>query len=335
DQYSLGCVMFECLTGTVPFVKDQDVATLFAHVEDEPPRVSALQPSFPEALSDAVVRAMAKRQQDRFDTCQAFVQAARLALIEAPSTPAVAPTIVAAPPPVSEPQAVPAPPAPSAPVSAPPRPASPKRRRGLLIAAIVAAIAAGGTAAAIALMSGGEDLAEPTGSPTGATGTPTGPTTVTGPTGATATTGVTGPTGTTGPTIPARLEDGEHFGFIEKVSPRPGTMVFDLAYFFTGDEANEVAASRGDEVPVPNDFYIVNDNPRLRKRALDPDVEIVLIDWNTCCDVTIIAPVDVFAEAMQGSFIEIDGQIFGGFGSPYFLTVENGLIVRITEQFLP
>ena len=108
DQYSLGCVM----TGTVPFVKDQDVATLFAHVEDERPRVSARQPSFPEALSDAVVRAMAKRQEQRFDTCQAFVQAARLALVEAPSTPVVAPTIVAAPPPSSGPPVVRLPPLP-------------------------------------------------------------------------------------------------------------------------------------------------------------------------------------------------------------------------------
>jgi serine/threonine-protein kinase len=339
DQYSLGCVVFECLTGAVPFVKEQDVATLFAHVEDEPPRVSALQPSFPEALSDAVVRAMAKQQQDRFDTCQAFVQAARLALVEAPPPRAVAPTIIATPPPTDESPTVPAPPTPvpSAPVSVPARPVPPKRRRGLLIAALVAVIAAGGTAAAIALMGGGEDLADTTGSETGATGAPTGPAAETGPTGATgvtATTGATGPTGTTG-SIPARLEDGEHFGFIDKVSPQPGTMVFDLAYFFTGEEANEVAASRGDETPVPNDFYIVNDNPRQRKLALAPDVEIVLIDWDVCCDVTFLAPVDVFAEAMAGSFVEIDGQIFGGSGSPYFLTVEDGLVVRITEQFLP
>lgn len=333
DQYSLGCVVFECLTGVVPFVKEQDVATLFAHVEDEPPRVSALQPSFPEALSDAVVRAIAKRRQDRFDTCQAFVQAARVALAEAPSTMPVTPTIIAVPPPTDEPPTVPAPPAPpSAPLSAPPRPVPSRRRRGLVIAAIVAVIAAGGTAAAIALMGGGEDLADTTGSETGATGTPTGVTAVTGATGVTA---PTGPTGTTGPTIPARLEDGEHFGFIDKVSPQPGTMVFDLAYFFTGEEANEVAASRGDETPVPNDFYIVNDNPKLRKLALDPDVEIVLIDWDVCCDVTFLAPVDVFAEAMEGSFVEIDGQIFGGSGSPYFLNVEDGLVVRITEQFLP
>ena len=65
DEYSLGCVVYECLTGDVPFTKDQDVATLFAHVEQEPPRVSATRPDVPEGVSDAVARAMSKRKEGR------------------------------------------------------------------------------------------------------------------------------------------------------------------------------------------------------------------------------------------------------------------------------
>ena len=320
DQYSLGCVLYECLTGRVPFVKDQDVATLFAHVEDEPPRVSAMRPEYPAEVSDVVARAMAKQREARFETCLGFVQAARSALREGDRP--LAPTVVA-----GGPGTVSVPPAPPRRDEAPTEPPSPRgSRRGVLIAAIVAAVAIAGTVAGIALTRDGRDRADATGSTgsTGATGT-TDPTGATGPTG----------TGPTGPTIPPRLEDGEHFGFIDKVSPAPETMVFDLAYFFTGDEANEVAASRGDEVPVPNDYYIVNDNPKLRKLALAPDVEIVLIDWNTCCDQTFLGDLDTFAEAMEGSFVEIDGQIYGGSGSPYFVTVEDGVVVRIQEQFLP
>ena len=41
-------------------------------------------------------------------------------------------------------------------------------------------------------------------------------------------------------------------------------MGFDLACFYTGEEANEQAAQRGDEVPVPNDVYIVNDNTTIQ-----------------------------------------------------------------------
>jgi hypothetical protein len=285
-----------------------------------------MRPEFPAAVSHVVARAMAKEPDARFETCQAFVQAARSALREA--SPRPAPTVVASgPATVSVP---PAPPGPDRPLARPDRP-----RRGLLIAAIVAAVAIAGTVAGIALTRDGQERADPTGSTgaTGATGT-TNPTGTTGPTG-TGPTGATPPTGATDTTIPPRLEDGEHFGFIDKVSPAPQTMVFDLAYFFTGDEANDVAAERGDEVPVPNDYYIVNDNPRLRKLALAPDVEIVLIDWNTCCDQTFLGDLDTFADAMEGSFVEIDGQIYGGSGSPYFLTVEDGLVTRIQEQFLP
>jgi serine/threonine-protein kinase len=37
DQYSLGCVLFECLTGVVPFRRDSELAVLWAHVHDPPP----------------------------------------------------------------------------------------------------------------------------------------------------------------------------------------------------------------------------------------------------------------------------------------------------------
>jgi len=44
DQYSLGCVLYECLTGRVPFEKDLDAAIIFAHVEEQPTMPTALRP---------------------------------------------------------------------------------------------------------------------------------------------------------------------------------------------------------------------------------------------------------------------------------------------------
>ena len=41
DVYSLGCVLFECLTGAPPFRKDTEVATIYAHLEEDVPKASS------------------------------------------------------------------------------------------------------------------------------------------------------------------------------------------------------------------------------------------------------------------------------------------------------
>jgi serine/threonine protein kinase len=101
DLYSLACVLYECLTGEVPFTKDQDVAILFAHLEDERPRVSAKRPELSAAIDDVLARAMAKQKEARFDTCLAFVDAARRALELAPAVRGTAPPTILAPPPAA------------------------------------------------------------------------------------------------------------------------------------------------------------------------------------------------------------------------------------------
>ena len=47
DVYALGCVLFECLTGDVPFPRDSDLAALWAHMRADPPRASELNPELP------------------------------------------------------------------------------------------------------------------------------------------------------------------------------------------------------------------------------------------------------------------------------------------------
>jgi len=80
DLYSLGCVVYECLTGQVPFRKDVDAAVLWAHVEEEPERPSAVRTNLPRAIDDVILRAMAKRPEDRYASCRQFLTAARAAL---------------------------------------------------------------------------------------------------------------------------------------------------------------------------------------------------------------------------------------------------------------
>jgi serine/threonine protein kinase len=77
DQYALAAVLFECLAGRPPFVKDNDAAMIYAHLEEPPPRLSAIGWDLPEALDGVFVRGLAKEKQDRFETCGQLIGAAR------------------------------------------------------------------------------------------------------------------------------------------------------------------------------------------------------------------------------------------------------------------
>ncbi|MEV0295174.1 serine/threonine-protein kinase [Nocardia sp. NPDC050710] len=82
DQYSLACSLFRLLTGTVPFDATNPVAVIQGHMQQPPPRISAVRPGLPVALDAVLMRALAKRPQDRFDSCAEFAAAAWRALAE-------------------------------------------------------------------------------------------------------------------------------------------------------------------------------------------------------------------------------------------------------------
>src|SRR6516225_1413230 len=80
DQYSLGCVLYECLTGRVPFEKDLDAAIIWAHVEETPVMPTALRPDLPPEIDEVFGRVLAKRPDERYGSCREFIDAARTAL---------------------------------------------------------------------------------------------------------------------------------------------------------------------------------------------------------------------------------------------------------------
>jgi serine/threonine protein kinase len=80
DQYSLGCVLYECLTGRVPFEKDLDAAIIWAHVEETPTMPTLLRSELPPEVDEVFGRVLAKRPDERYGSCREFVEAARIAL---------------------------------------------------------------------------------------------------------------------------------------------------------------------------------------------------------------------------------------------------------------
>jgi serine/threonine protein kinase len=74
DRYSLAVVAFEMLTGQKPFQAEHFAAQARAHIEDDPPRVSELDPELTERVDDVIDRGMAKDPDDRWGTAEEFVE---------------------------------------------------------------------------------------------------------------------------------------------------------------------------------------------------------------------------------------------------------------------
>jgi uncharacterized RDD family membrane protein YckC len=124
DVYALGCVLFEALTGGVPFERDTEVSKLWAHISEPPPSPSARRPGVAPAFDAVVARAMAKDPDGRFASAGDLAAAARAAASGQPALPdtgSTATTAAGAPRPAVAPSPVPAPPGvgPPWPVAAP------------------------------------------------------------------------------------------------------------------------------------------------------------------------------------------------------------------------
>ena len=76
DVYSLGCVLYRCLTGEVPFPRDSELVTIYAHLEDPPPRPSDTRSDLPTAMDGVIARALAKSREQRYATCMDLARAA-------------------------------------------------------------------------------------------------------------------------------------------------------------------------------------------------------------------------------------------------------------------
>jgi eukaryotic-like serine/threonine-protein kinase len=145
DLYSIGVILYEALTGRVPFEADSAVAVALKQVSEVPRAPSELNPAVPKALDAVVLKSMAKDPANRFQTADEF----DAALTEAERNPAVAPVETAsfAPVPVATPET--GEPAAAEPAAARPPPVAPRaeaeerKRRRWWRWAIVAVLIAG------------------------------------------------------------------------------------------------------------------------------------------------------------------------------------------------
>jgi hypothetical protein len=131
------------------------------------------------------------------------------------------------------------------------------------------------------------------------------------------------------------LEDGRHFGYVRSVDTSGRTIAFDLATWLSGAAADRAYHDAGGEGPVPNDFFIVNDDPRLLTLPLSPDLRLRLIDWNHCCSAFFGGDLATFSRAIDsGGSVSEGGLVYKG-RSNWWVTVRGGVVTQIEEQYTP
>src|SRR5207249_6666297 len=77
DQYSLGCIVYFCLTGQYPFPGETAVEKMLAHQVKEPTPIRSLRPEVPQHLVDIVQQMMHKTPEGRYSSMDEVIEALR------------------------------------------------------------------------------------------------------------------------------------------------------------------------------------------------------------------------------------------------------------------
>lgn len=139
--------------------------------------------------------------------------------------------------------------------------------------------------------------------------------------------------GKTAPEEPPPAETGREFAFIRKMSAKSGTwyMTVDYAQWLTGDAAAKAAKAHGDESPPPNDYYVVNDNPKLRTFPVSDAATVQFKGpgiWKWAGE---SIPIDQFASGFNGSGPDVNRLK----ETYYWVVLKNGTITGVEEQWVP
>lgn len=136
------------------------------------------------------------------------------------------------------------------------------------------------------------------------------------------------------PAIPAAEKTERQFAYLKSVSPgKPGSLVADFAQFLTGKDATAAAKKAGAESPPPNDYFIVNENPKLRTLPVAANVEVTL---TTKPGEGSVAEGYSSNVASLSAYLATDNEETASLrANGFWLHISGGVVVAIEEQYTP
>jgi hypothetical protein len=145
------------------------------------------------------------------------------------------------------------------------------------------------------------------------------------------------PTASPGTTEPGgdKLPDDTYFVQLSDLQggeEGPPVIGYDLAYFLTGEQADQEAAARGMETPVPDGYFIVNDNHKLRMAPLADTFSVKYIPEGSGASTPVKAHAAQFLGWLGGS---VQTDFPSKDTSWWWITIADGEVTLVQQQFLP
>jgi len=130
------------------------------------------------------------------------------------------------------------------------------------------------------------------------------------------------------------LADGRYFVRLHDLhggESGPPAVEYDLAYFLTDAAADQAAKDRGQETPVPDGYFIVNDSHRMRVVPLADPFAVKYIPEGNCC-----RPVKAHNATFLGWLAQTQQSDFPSKDTSWWwVTIDGGEVTKIEQQFLP
>lgn len=129
-------------------------------------------------------------------------------------------------------------------------------------------------------------------------------------------------------------KDGRFFSKIEELTTNGGKTYLgvDYAQLLVGDEAAAAATAAGEESPPPNDYFIINQSEKVRTWPVSPEVKVTVATWEAHFGPE---PYPVSWATWRDMYTGASSAFPRADEVWYWVTLEDGIITSIDEQYFP